>query len=72
MAKITSVHGLAVEVSDSTIRTYTAKLTEAQVKCAVFDWMRLQGLDLPSQQIYDYSIHSGINGCMEMIYRKDM
>ena len=54
MAKVQIVD--TIEVKDSTERTVTIQLNEAQIHDALFTWMRLNNVKLPSQELSDYNI----------------
>ncbi len=56
MAKIHEAEAY-VQVEDNTERTISFELSESQVIDALFTWMRLHNLVLPSQDPGDYDIN---------------
>ena len=54
MAKIHD-HDPVVDVIDTTERVVNIRMNGKQVKTALFIWLRLQGIKLPSQNQDDYN-----------------
>ncbi len=55
MAKVHEIK-LEVNIHSAAERVITIYLTREQYKDALMTWLRLQGIDLPSQDITDYNI----------------